>query len=115
MPSPITGEGVPGVEARPKIMSAVIQALVKRPKVEYPCAVHAYHWPRPLRRVRHHIWPQAEGGPSISENLVWVCDTGHYNIHTALLALEAGIQPSGTKKEIQLAQLGLERKARKSL
>ena len=60
--------------------------------------------------MRHHIWPQEYGGPTRDDNLVSVCDTGHYNIHAVLDALIKGqTPPKATKKETQLAQLGYQR------
>jgi len=65
------------------------------------CEVHKYHWPRPLRTVKHHIWPQEYGGPTVPTNLVLVCDTGHYNIHAVLDALLKGTTPPKTHKAEQ--------------
>lgn len=74
------------------------------------CVVHGYHRPKPLRTVKHHIWPQEYGGPSTGENLVQVCDNGHYNIHAILTALiRSQPVPKGTRTETQLARLGFER------
>lgn len=71
------------------------------------CVVHGFHRPAPLRTVRHHIFPQEFGGPTTPENLVLVCDTGHYNIHTCLDALLKGEPlPKATRLEQHLAQQG---------
>ncbi len=48
---------------------------------DHPCELHMSHRPRPGRSVMHHILPLSWGGPSEPENEMWVCDTGHYNIH----------------------------------
>ena len=75
------------------------------------CKVHAYHYPKPLRTVKHHIWPQEYGGPTVPENLVLVCDTGHYAIHTILETLLAGkpLAPGfGGRNERKLARRGFE-------
>jgi hypothetical protein len=71
------------------------------------CRVHGYHWPPVQRTVRHHVKPEAAGGPAEPWNLVETCDTGHYNIHEALKALQAGRKPEGTREEVRLARLGL--------
>jgi len=71
------------------------------------CEVHKYHWPVPLRTVKHHIHPQEFGGPTTPANLVKVCDNGHYSIHTVLDALLRGkTPPKSTRRERQLAELG---------
>lgn len=76
------------------------------------CTVHGYHYPEPLRTVQHHIWPKEDGGPTVTENLVLVCDTGHYSIH-ALLDILRTNQPlpksKGTRTERKLAYLGWKR------
>lgn len=80
------------------------------------CTVHGYHYPEPLRTVSHHIWPKEDGGPTVAENLVWVCDTGHYSIHALLDFLRAGGTPfvglpkgQGTRTERKLAREGWKR------
>lgn len=72
------------------------------------CIVHGYHYPRPTRTVRHHIWPQEYGGPTTEENLVWVCDTGHYNIHNMIdwLLGHNVPKPKVTRMEARLADVG---------
>lgn len=71
------------------------------------CQVHAYHWPRPLRTVVHHIQPLAMGGQDVPANRVPVCDTGHYNVHRLLDVLLHGATPTGgTRKERALARQG---------
>ena len=72
------------------------------------CTVHGYHYPKPLRTVRHHITPLAFGGPDTSANLVLVCDTGHYNIHAYLewLIKPFSEEPKATRKEKALAKRG---------
>ena len=73
------------------------------------CEVHGYHWPTPLRTVVHHIFPQEYGGPSTPENLVKVCDNGHYNIHEILNALLRDRPiPKGTRAERQIAVRGFD-------
>ncbi len=52
-----------------------------------PCAVHAYHSPRPQVNHVHHILPQSWGGKDKwkgQSNLVVTCPTGHNNIHVLL-------------------------------
>lgn len=75
------------------------------------CKVHGYHWPEPLRTVRHHILPEAEGGKATVDNLQDTCDTGHYNIHYLLELLEEGkpIVHLGTRKERAIAEEGWRR------
>lgn len=75
------------------------------------CTVHGYHWPTPLRTVKHHVLPEAEGGKATPDNLELTCDTGHYNIHEILERLLAGrpIAHVGTKREREIAVEGQKR------
>lgn len=80
------------------------------------CQVHKSHTPRSHINEKHHIWPQGRGGPTVAENLVVVCATGHNNIHTAMDALykHKGDVPAGfwrtfTAEERRLAELGYQR------
>lgn len=71
------------------------------------CVVHKYHWPKPLRTVKHHIIPQEYGGKTEPGNLLLVCDVGHYNIHAVMDAiLNAQTPPSSTRRELYFARLG---------
>ena len=71
------------------------------------CALHAFHRPKPLLLVIHHVQPRGMGGADVSENRVAVCDTGHRNAHMELAALVFGTpSPGGTKSEKALAQRG---------
>jgi hypothetical protein len=80
------------------------------------CAVHHAHRPTPLRTVVHHIWPQEYGGPTVPENLVKVCDTGHYNIHALLAQLMDGKEMTGGDGlERAHAALGFDRIKRHAL
>jgi hypothetical protein len=49
-----------------------------------PCQVHQKHMPETHINHRHHVWPKGDGGPDISDNIIVVCATGHYNIHDLL-------------------------------
>lgn len=73
------------------------------------CEVHRVHVPKPLRIVKHHIRPLAMGGADIAENWVWVCDTGHYNIHRLMGYLLSGkpkLPALGARAERALAKRG---------
>lgn len=77
------------------------------------CVVHGYHWPKPLRTVSHHIHPLGDGGPDTMDNQVWVCDTGHYSIHTIYARLkqtsgQLALITGGTREERRLAMRGYE-------
>jgi hypothetical protein len=71
-----------------------------------PCAVHKYHWPKPLRVVDHHIQPLEMGGEDVVVNKVRTCDTGHYNIHRSMGDYHYGTPQRGTMMERLLAQAG---------
>lgn len=82
-----------------------------------PCEVHKSHTPRSHINEKHHIWPQGKGGPTVPENLVVVCATGHNNIHRAMDLLTAGkgavpvwsTWRTFTEEERRLALLGYQR------
>jgi hypothetical protein len=61
----------------------------------HPCALHKYHAPEGMRRVVHHVWPKAWGGPESRNNVLPVCFTGHDDIHLIL------------DEYLRLARLGL--------
>ena len=93
-----------------------------RRQTKEPCLVHGRHMPNSHLNERHHIWPQSHGGPSVQENLVVVCATGHNNIHhlLALLLVHAGAVPYSLLKqysleERRLAKLGYDRIQRNAL
>jgi hypothetical protein len=75
------------------------------------CILHAYHWPRPLVLVVHHVQPKGMGGPDVAGNRALVCDTGHRNVHTLMGPLvNVGIMPrGGTRRERELAREGFDR------
>jgi hypothetical protein len=71
------------------------------------CAIHGSHRPIPVRTVKHHIIPQEYGGPTVEQNLLLVCDTGHYNIHAAIDAMLASHPiPKVTRRELAYAMQG---------
>lgn len=45
------------------------------------CTVHHRHYPEPARTVGHHRRPLEYGGTNTPDNIVLICDTGHYNLH----------------------------------
>lgn len=80
------------------------------------CEVHGYHAPRSHVQEHHHVWPQGLGGPTVAANLVWVCATGHNNIHRllALMTAHGGDLPRSAtqgfaRREIELAAMGYRR------
>jgi hypothetical protein len=87
------------------------------------CEVHkGRHMPRPYATDGHHVWPKGMGGPDVKENIVFVCATGHQNIHAILRKLVAanGNIPKEDLKgfhagEIKYAHLGYDRFTRKAL
>jgi hypothetical protein len=79
------------------------------------CAVHGYHWPKPIGVVVHHIQPLAAGGPDVAANRVTICPTGHLNVHRLLDLLwrtspadPDAIKGKGTRKERALARQGFD-------
>jgi len=63
-----------------------------------------------MRTVKHHILPQEFGGQTTADNLVWVCDTGHYNIHAALDAMiDKKPVPKVSRSELKVALEGFTR------
>jgi len=80
------------------------------------CDVHGSHRPGLTVTDLHHVWPRGDGGPDIPANRVWVCPTGHRNIHEALEKLRVGkVPPKVTRKELALARLGWDRIQRQAM
>jgi len=88
-----------------------------------PCQVHhGAHTPVSHLNHRHHVWPLSLGGPDDPDDVIIVCPTGHYNIHTLLdqYVVHRGEVPWGVVRryargERQYAKLGYERYTRGSL
>lgn len=53
------------------------------------CAAHRFHSPRPQTLDVHHVFPKGLGGPDISANEVYLCQTGHANVHRLLAVYES--------------------------
>ncbi len=53
------------------------------------CGCVTTHAPTNIQYERHHIWPQEFGGPSVPENLIYICSNTHNNIHAYLRAFAA--------------------------
>lgn len=45
------------------------------------CRCIRNHDPFPLELNHHHVWPLYLGGPDTKDNMVWLCPTGHTNVH----------------------------------
>jgi hypothetical protein len=73
-----------------------------------PCHVHRAHKPEPLRVIRHAILPIAMGGSATDEdNLLDICDTGHFNVHLIFgLLLLGRAMPHGHNAEKKIALTG---------
>lgn len=54
------------------------------------CGCVREHRPTPARYVWHHILPKTCGGRSTNVNLVSLCDTAHYAIHSHMWRLAHG-------------------------
>lgn len=58
------------------------------------CRVHKHHSPRSHKNHMHHVLPRSMGGKTEPNNLIPVCPTGHYNIHTLIDSwVNAGGEP----------------------
>lgn len=80
------------------------------------CEVHRVHLPRSHVQEYHHVWPQALGGPTVPANMVWLCATGHNNVHRLMARLiatrgqlTAADRKGYARAEIALARLGYQR------
>lgn len=75
------------------------------------CQLHGYHSPKPLVIVKHHVQPLGMLGPDDESNWMYVCDTGHRNIHTLMGPLvNKGVMPAGgTRTERAAAQAGYDK------
>lgn len=85
-----------------------------------PCQLHTRHIPESHINHRHHVWPKGDGGPDVSDNIVVVCATGHYNIHDLLAHFKMlmgnvpyTILRRYSQEERRLAKLGYDRLTRK--
>jgi len=70
------------------------------------CEAAAYHRPKPLRYVWHHVLPEACDGPTTPANLVSLCDGCHYSCHVLMWWLANGGLPpglKGTRKQLAIA------------
>lgn len=56
-------------------------ALLPGPAV---CVCVSVHVPRVHRFHVHHVQPRSWGGGDDPSNLVWLCPSGHYNVHALL-------------------------------
>lgn len=88
-----------------------ILAAMHAPSMEQlsdkPCLVHKVHKPEPLRVVRHHVQPLGMGGPDVEENIIDICDTGHYNVHVVLgLLILSRPMPHGHNAEKKISLTG---------
>lgn len=45
------------------------------------CACVSEHVPSAFVPTYHHILPQSWGGPSVPENMVWLCPNAHTAVH----------------------------------
>lgn len=72
------------------------------------CAISQGHRPTPMRFVWHHVLPQTCGGQTAPNNLVALCDSCHYSVHTLLWHLAQSSPPPhrGTHKQRTLALAG---------
>jgi hypothetical protein len=76
---------------------------------ERACHVHGSHRPEAITLHVHHVQPISMGGPSVPDNKVVVCPTGHFNVHAVLAALVFDQpQPKATRNEVELARRGYE-------
>jgi len=50
------------------------------------CQCVSEHRPPSIQFEHHHIWPKEDGGPTVPENLVYICATCHNNVHCYLRA-----------------------------
>ncbi len=88
-----------------------------------PCQVHTgKHIPHPHINHRHHVWPLADGGPDVEENIVIVCPNGHANSHALLdlFRLHRGAPPYTELRtfafgERDVAALGWKRLTRRQM
>lgn len=72
------------------------------PDENHHCELHSVHVPEPLILHRHHVVPlefQELTGVRVPDdnNLLTVCPTGHYNIHTLIAAIRKGVVRRGRR------------------
>lgn len=64
------------------------------------CACTSDHRPPVLEYERHHILPEALGGTTTDDNLVFICSTAHTSTHE-LMRLMFAVSRSLTDYELQ--------------
>lgn len=52
-----------------------------RPAGRPACRCSKVHHPDPTELHGHHVIPRYLGGADTPENLIWLCPTGHSNVH----------------------------------
>lgn len=71
------------------------------------CACVTTHRPDSVVLEHHHVWPQEFGGPTVAENLVWICATAHNSVHAYLRRfIHAGQMLSPAPLRVALAAAG---------
>lgn len=68
------------------------------------CECVTTHRPPSAQFEHHHIWPQEFGGPTVPENLVYICATTHNTVHAYIHAFR-GAGTLLTQAQLR-AQLG---------
>ncbi len=53
------------------------------------CQCVAVHNPRNVLLEWHHVWPREWGGPSVPENMVWLCASAHNTVHVYMRAMDS--------------------------
>ena len=66
------------------------------------CGCVATHSPPSVLLEHHHVWPQEFGGPTVPDNLVWICASTHNSVHV-FLRLFAAAKRSLSVDELRAA------------
>lgn len=70
----------PAVADRPTVLSD--PGRIAPPGTRCPCVT--VHKPEVVIPELHHVWPKEFGGPTVPENLVYICATAHNSVHAYL-------------------------------
>jgi hypothetical protein len=105
----------PDTATRRRTIGMMIQEALTVPWAG--CVLHRIHLPRPVRTHKHHVFPKylqiRKYGQIRDKELVYVCATGHDDVHAAIeaLLLSRPIPRGVGQKEWQMATEAVQRYA----
>lgn len=77
------GRGGPS-KKEPKMIQEMMNEPISTHDAGQHCHCVSDHRPKVTHVHRHHILPIAWGGPDTDDNIIWLCQTSHENVHILL-------------------------------